>query len=59
MITLDGSKYDGSNYFNGNYILSKTGNVEFLATQAPIENTVEEFWNVSMINGVSAIFGIN
>ena len=57
MTTLDGNGYNGPNYFNGNYILGKSGNVDFIATQGPLEKTVEDFWNVVMLNGVSSVVG--
>ena len=57
MVTLDGKGYNGPNYFNGNYIVAKSGNVDFIATQGPLEQTVEDFWNVVMLNGVSSIVG--
>ena len=57
MVTLDGKPYNGSNYFNANYIISQSGNVDFIATKHPIQQTLEDFWNVVLINGVSSIVG--
>lgn len=57
MATLDGKGYNGPNYFNGNYIVSKNGNVDIVATQGPLEQTTEDFWNVVMLNNVSMIVG--
>jgi protein tyrosine phosphatase len=57
MVTLDGKGYNGPNYFNGNYILGKDGNVDFIATQGPLKSTTEDFWNVVMLNCVPMIVG--
>jgi protein tyrosine phosphatase len=58
MVTLDDMSYNGPNYFNGNYILNSHGNVDFIATQGPLEGTSEEFWEVVMRNDVQMIVGM-
>lgn len=58
MVTLDNKGYNGPNYFNGNYILNSFGNVDFIATQGPLEQTTEEFWEVVMRNDIQMIVGI-
>lgn len=57
MVTLDGKGFNGPNYFNGNYILGLSGNVDFIATQGPLEETTEDFWEAVMRNEVSMIVG--
>ena len=57
MVTLDGKGFNGANYFNGNYILNSIGNVDFIATQGPLKETVEDFWETVMRNEVSMIIG--
>lgn len=57
MVTLDGKGFNGPNYFNGNYILNLAGNVDFIATQGPLKETTEDFWEAVMRNEVSMIVG--
>ena len=57
MVTLDSKGYNGPNFFNGNYILNNFGNVDFIATQGPLEQTTEEFWDVVMRNEIQMIVG--
>jgi len=58
MVTLNEKGYNGPNYFNGNYILNSFGNVDFIATQGPLEQTTEDFWEVVMRNDIQMIVGI-
>ena len=57
-VTTDGKELRDDNYFNGNYILNKSGQVEFIACQGPLKNTVEDFWKMVMVNKVNSIIGI-
>jgi len=57
LVTLDGKEYSGHNYFNGNYVLNKKGQVEFIACQGPLKNTVEDFWTMIIKNKVNSIVG--
>lgn len=57
MATPDGLPFSGSNYFNGNYMLGKGGNVNFIVTQSPLKSTIEDFWRVVVLNNVQTVVG--
>jgi protein tyrosine phosphatase len=59
MVTTDSQSFNQKNYFNGNYITNRQGHVEFIATQGPLEETTEDFWNMVMMNRVTTIIGIH
>jgi len=46
----------GHDYFNGNLLVPKYGNGrQYLATQAPIPSTFEDFWRVIWGEGIQVI----
>ena len=57
MATTDGKGYNGSNYFNGNYIVGQDGGVDYVACQGPLKNTFDDFWNVVLVNNIHTIVG--
>jgi receptor-type tyrosine-protein phosphatase O len=57
MVTTDGKGFNGPNYFNGNYILGANNEVEFIATQGPIPDSFNDFWNIIILNKVHTMVG--
>ena len=45
----------GQDYFNGSYIQDGQGNRRYIATQAPVPETFEDFWKVIWGEGVQVI----
>ncbi|XP_031339313.1 tyrosine-protein phosphatase 10D-like isoform X2 [Photinus pyralis] len=45
----------GTDYINASYIQGFTGNVEYIATQGPLEQTVIDFWKMVIQENVSLI----
>lgn len=57
MATTDGKSFNDVNYFNGNYILGSKGEVDFVACQGPLANTINDFWTVMALNKVKLVVG--
>ncbi len=45
----------GQDYFNGSYIQDDRGGRRYIATQAPVPRTIEDFWKVIWGEGVEVI----
>jgi protein-tyrosine phosphatase len=45
----------GEDYFNESYIQMEFGNRQYIATQAPVPGTFEDFWKVIWEEGVQVI----
>ncbi|GAV50030.1 hypothetical protein ZYGR_0S01640 [Zygosaccharomyces rouxii] len=59
--TNDTNKENFSDYFNANYLKIPQVNSDFnyIATQAPLPATVDDFWKVVSINQVKVIISLN
>ena len=57
MVTIDGLPYNKANYFNANYILGYSKEIDFIATKAPINASIDDFWKVIVRNKVPCVVG--
>ena len=58
MATTDGKGFNGVNFYHGNYIIGPQNQVEVIASQGPLDNTVDDFWKIVIINNVYTVIGI-
>lgn len=47
--------FEGQDFFNGSYIQTGHGNRRYIATQAPVPGTFEDFWSIIWGEGVQVI----